>query len=333
VRTVRVFLLVLLACLTSLACGACTKKPAPRLKVVVTVFPVYDLTRRIAGPDADVVLLIVPGRPEMDIRPSEKEADAATGAMLGIRVGLGLDDWLQDVLDTVAPKARRLAVGERVPTLVYKANPVAQGLARNGMAEVDPHLAGKPDPYVWLDPQRAELIVKAIAEEMARADVAHASAYRERSTHLEKDLEALDHEVEARVATWATRSFVSFRPAFGYFADRYHLDVAGTLEAYPGKVPPLRYDQDIVKLVRAKGLAGLFKEPQFPPKPAITVSAATHLPIGVLDALGGDAPVDSYEKLIRFDTDALEPVMKAPPLPPPPLSPPTAPDADAGQLL
>src|SRR5579871_2880704 len=130
----------------------------PRLKVAVTVFPIYDLTRRIAGPDADVVLLVQPGRPENDITPGEQEAQAATGAKLGIRVGLGLDEWLQPLLDEVAPKARRLAVGDRVPTLLYKPNLVAKPMAKGGIPEVDPELEGKPDPHVWLDPRRAVLI-------------------------------------------------------------------------------------------------------------------------------------------------------------------------------
>jgi zinc transport system substrate-binding protein len=309
---------VLLVLAVVLACGACNRKPLPRLKVAVTLFPIYDLTRRIAGPDADVVLLVAPGRSEQDIHPTDQEAKALTGVRLAIRVGLGLDDWLTEVLDASAPQSRRLVVGDRVPTLVYKPNPLAKALAHSGMTEADPALEGKPDPHVWLDPQRGELIVKAVAEEMARADVAHASAYRARSSTLQKELEALDHEVEAKVATWATRSFVSFRPAFGYFADRYHLDVAATLEAYPGKTPSLRYEQEVVRVVRAKGIAGVFREPQFGPGAASIVAEATHVPIGVLDALGGQDPVDTYEKLIRFDVDALERVMKDPPKPAPP---------------
>jgi zinc transport system substrate-binding protein len=318
VRTVRACLL-LLTCALSLS-SACNRTPLPRLKVAVTLFPIYDLTRRIAGPDADVVLLVAPGRPENDIQPSDEEARAATGAKLGIRVGLGLDDWLQEVLDKVAPQARRLAVGDRVPTIPIKQNEIAHTLGRSGIDGVDPHLAGRPDPYVWLDPQRAELIVKAIAEEMARADVAHASGYRARSATLEGELDALDHEVEARVAKWASRSFVPFRPAYAYFADRYHLEMTTTLVAYPGRTPPLRYDQAVARVIRAKRITGVFKEPQFTPKSAFVVAEATKVPVGVLDALGGQPPVDSYDKLIRFDVDALEAVMKSPP-PPAPVSP------------
>ena len=74
-----------------------------------------------------------------------------------------------------------------------------------------------------------------------------------------------------RVASWASRSFVSFHPAFAYYADRYHLDVA--------------------------------------------VAEGVGVTVGVLDPVGGQVETDTYDKLLRFDTDALEKVMKAPLLP------------------
>jgi zinc transport system substrate-binding protein len=293
--------------------SGCQPKPVARLKVAVTLFPIYDLARRIAGPDADVVLIVPPGTSEIDFVPAESEKAKVAGTKLGILVGLGLDEWMQELLDAAAPKARRLSVGDRVPTLVYRRNTIAMAMSKQGMPEIDPHLEGKPDPHVWLDPSRAALIGKAIAEEMSKADAPHALAYRQRASELETDLEHLDREVEWRVQNWGMRGFVSFRPAFAYFAERYHLEVLATLETYPGVVPPMHYDQEVLRLIRAKGVAGVFREPQFLPKPATIVAGAASIPVGVLDAVGGSAETDTYDKLIRFNTDALEKVLKAPP--------------------
>jgi zinc transport system substrate-binding protein len=316
-KVLRVVAFLALLVLGSVAMG-CRKKPAPRIKVAVTVFPIYDLTRRIAGPDADVVLLIPPGRSEMDFEPTDREAAAVAGAKLGILVGLGLDEWMQALLDQVAPSARRLSVGDRVPTLLYHANAIETLLAHQGMPDVQTRLDGKPDPHVWLDPARAELIAKAIAEEMAKADPSRAAGYRQRASELETDLENLDREIEWRVENWKSQFFISFRPAFAYYASHYRLIVATTLEAYPGTIPPTRYDQEVVKLIRSKGIAGVFREPQFNPKPASVVGTAAHVPVGVMDAVGGQGETDTYDKLIRFNTDALEKVLKAPAEPPPP---------------
>jgi zinc transport system substrate-binding protein len=295
----------------SMALGACNHKPASRMKVAVTIFPIYDLARRIAGQDADVVLLVPVGRSEVDFVPSSRETQAATGTKLGIMVGLGLDDWMPGLLDGAAPGARRLAVGDRVPTLAYRPNPIA--LALQGPPEKSPYLEGKPDPHVWLDPSRAELLAKAIAEEMARTDPPRAAGYRHRSAELMQDLEGLDHEVELRVASWGNRSFVPLRPDFAYFAERYHLDIPAVLVASPGVAPPsARYEQEVVKDLRAQGVTGVFREPQLAPDTANFVGEAAGVPVGVLDALGGGEQTDTYDKLIRFDADALEKLLFRP---------------------
>jgi zinc transport system substrate-binding protein len=287
------------------------------VKVAVTIFPIFDLARRIAGPDADVVLLVPVGRSELDFAPSIRETEAVTGAKLGVLVGLGLDDWMQELLDRAAPNARRLAVGDRVPTLTYRQNPMALALARDGLPDEGLHLEGKPDPHVWLDPTRAALITKAMAEEMARVDPSRASGYRRRSAELMQDLESLDREVESRVESWRARSFVPLRPAFAYFAERYHLEIPITLEVSAGVVPPPRYEQEVLKIIRALGIPGVFREPQFSPEPAILAGQEAGVPVGLLDALGGGEQTDTYDRLIRFDTDALEKILTAPVTPTP----------------
>lgn len=251
------------------------------MKIAVTIFPIYDLARRIAGPDADVVLLVPVGRSEVGFAPGGHEADAVTGAKLGIFVGLGLDDWMQELLDHAAPQARRLAVGARVPTLPVRQSPIGQTGAPDAATDKTPPLEAKPDPYVWLDPSRAALMAKAMAEEMARADASHAAGYRQRSAELMLDLDGLDREIESRVESWGARSFVPPRPAFGYFAERYHLQIPAAVE----------------------GSAGV--------------------PVSVLDALGGGEETGTYDRLIRFDTDALERVLKPKAAPSSVRSPPT----------
>ncbi len=139
------------------ACGAlggCHKAPPGRASVGVSVFPVYDLVRRIAGPDADVTLL-TPSSPPMP------------QARLFVLVGLGLDGWM-DALEP--PHVRVLKVGDRVPTITAK--------------------DGAIDPHVWLDPQRARLIATAIAEDLARTDSSHANAFRERAAAVDASLDA-----------------------------------------------------------------------------------------------------------------------------------------------
>jgi zinc transport system substrate-binding protein len=115
--------------------------------------------------------------------------------------------------------------------------------------------------------------VRAIAEELGKADSAHAIAYRKRATELDASLAALDKETEARTKALSSRGLVTLHGDFQYFAERYKLEI----DAAP-----------------ARALAPQAKVPL------------------VLDPLGGGSETDSYEKLIRYDVAQLEKHLRAP---------------------
>ncbi len=285
------------------------------MHVAVSIFPIFDLTRRVAGPDADVALLLPPGHNEHHFDPTPKEVEEVSRAQVGVMVGLGLDPWMEKLLRDAAPTAKVLKVGDRVPTLTIDNEMVGseeadKELAKLGKGDDPGHEKGALDPHVWLDPTRARLIVKAIAEELARADSAHANAYRARAAEIDTSLDALDKEIEKTTASWKTRELITFHGSFGYFADRYHLNIAAVIEPIPGSTPTGEYIEAVLKVVSARKVPALYSEPQLDPRPAKTLADAAHLPLGVLDPVGGGAETDSYEKMLRFDTAALDKYLK-----------------------
>lgn len=290
----------------------CNKSAGGRTKVVVSIFPVYDLVRRVAGPDADVTLLIPPGRNEHEFEPTSREMQEASQCRLGVMVGLGLDPWMEKLMKSVAT-ARVLKVGDRVPTLPIKDDPIGEeeaDKARQGKEDHD-HEKGAQDPHVWLDPRNAVLIGKAIGEELARVDGAHAQGYRDRANALVASLEALDKEVLAEVEGFKTKPLVTFHGSFQYFAARYGLSIVAVIEPFPGATPTGDYIQKVLAVVKEKKVPALFSEPQLDPKPAQVIAKEAGIPLGVLDPIGGgSADVDSYEKMIRFDVAALKKALK-----------------------
>lgn len=271
-----------------------------RLSVTVSMFPIYDLVRRVAGPDADVTLLLPPGRNEHSFDPTPKDIEAASKSKVGIMVGLGLDPWMEKLMKDAAPKARIVKVGDRVPTLTIKDDSIGDEEADNGAT----------DPHVWLDPERARLIVRAVAEELGKADSAHALDYRKRATEIDQSLAALDQEIESRTKALKTRGFITFHGSFQYFAERYKLDILAVIEPYPGSQPSGAYVAKVLEVIKAKKVPALFSEPQLDPRPAKVLADEAKIPLGVLDPVGGGPETDSYEKMIRFDMGQLEKYLK-----------------------
>ena len=265
-------------------------EPPGRAQVVVTIFPVYDLVRRIAGPDADVALIVPPGQSAHGFQPRPGDVEVLSRMRLGVMVGLGLDEWM-DAFVPQAPKgARVLKIGDRVPQL-------AKG-ADSDDANTDPH--------VWLDPQRAQLIVRAVTDELGRVDPSHVLAYRERAKSLDASLAQLDHDAETRLAKLPKRSFLTHHLAFSYFAERYGLNIAGSRLTEPPKPAPDDHVRSLRTAASQRSVVAVFREPQLDQGPIQTFASDAALRLGVLDPLGGGPDTGTYEALIRFNVSALE---------------------------
>lgn len=308
-RLAYVALLLLVVVLPG--CAKSCGKPASegRTQVAVSIFPIYDLVRRVAGPDADVMLLIQPGRNEHSFDPTPRDIETVAKSKLGVMVGLGLDPWMEKLMKDAAPAARILKVGDRVPTLTIKDDPIGANHHDHADDEADDHDhggKGAQDPHVWLDPQRAQLIVRAVAEELGRVDAAHAVAYRERATEVDASLTALDKEADERLKVLERRGFVTFHGSFSYFAERYKLDILAVIEPYPGSQPTGEYVSKVLRVIKDKKVPALFSEPQLDPRPAKVLAEEAKVPLGVLDPVGGGPETDSYEKMIRFNVRELE---------------------------
>jgi len=306
-RSVRTQALSLALFVLVLLPGCPKNKPAEaqRMGVAVSIFPLFDLTRRVAGPDADVTLLLQPGHNEHAFDPTPKDVEAVSRAKLGVMVGLGLDPWMEKLVTQAAPKATVLKVGDKVKTIAIKDDPVG---ADDHEADEDHDLEAKGarDPHVWLDPVRAKTIVEEIAAALSKNDPAHAAAYAQRATALEASLTALDTETAERTKKLSRKGFVTFHGSFGYFADRYKLNILAVIEPFPGSQPTGEYVSKVLAVIKEKKVPALYSEPQLDARPAKILADEAKIPLGTLDPVGGGPETDTYEKMIRFDVAQLE---------------------------
>ena len=156
--------------LGALAAAACTRSAPARGQAAATVFPLYDLARRVAGDRLEVRLILAPGLDPHDYEPRPKDVVGLEDAGLIFAVGLGLDPWAQSL-------ARSAGAGEaRVFELGPLMDPI---LAPPGMIRPEPLI----DPHFWTDPVRAQRAVDVIVEALSGLDPPGAPFYRERGEH------------------------------------------------------------------------------------------------------------------------------------------------------
>jgi zinc transport system substrate-binding protein len=324
-RPGRTFLVLLLGiwCLWLLA--ARPAAAAGKLPVAASIVPLGDFCRHLGGDLVEVQVLIPPGASPHAFEPSPQTMAQAFRARVFVYVGAALEPWAAKVLQ--ARQADNVVVVEAA-----KGIPLIRevGEHRHGAApgeEPEGHIPGPGaettrhapegrsheagNPHIWLDPVLAQDICRQIAAAFIQADPQHRSQYEANLQEYLAALDELDREIRQRTASWRLRDFVSFHPAFTYFAHRYNLKEVGVLEVAPGREPTPRHLMRIVKVIKASGLRVVFVEPQLSPRVAETVAREAGVKVLMLDPMGGRPPYgDDYLKLMRYNLAVMAEAMK-----------------------
>jgi zinc transport system substrate-binding protein len=326
----RRLVLVLIAFGLLASCGG-KKAGNGKPRVAVSIFPLYDVTKRIAGDRFDVVLVLPPGKSEHGYDPTPKEIAALSGAKLGIAVGLDMDTWVENIMKNAGGVPKMLRVGEKVKTIPINVEPIepeehaehhgeehhAEGSGEEhheGAGEEHhdehEHKLGAPDPHVWMDPQRMSSIVDAIAGELAAIDPDGKQTFTSNAATLKTALAKLDADILTRSKAWTKHTIVTFHGSMSYFAQRYGLIIAAVVEPLAGTEPTATYLAEVIGAIKANKAAALFTEPQLDKGPGLTIAKEANIPLGELDPVGGVPGRDSYEALLTWNADQLEAVLK-----------------------
>lgn len=310
---------IVLAALIALAVAAgCGKKAggSGKPRIAVSIFPLYDITRRIAGDRLDVMLVLPPGKSEHGYDPTPKEIARLEGAKLGIAVGLDMDGWVENIIKS-AGGTKVVRVGDKVKTMPIDVEPIEEGEAHEheGEKHVEEHeehehALGAPDPHFWLDPDRMIGVVDAIAAELSAVDPAGKETFAKNAETLKGALKTLDGSIAARSKAWSKHTIVTFHGSMAYYAKRYNVRIAAVVEPIAGKEPTAAYLAEVIHAIKVGQAAALFTEPQLDRGPGETIAREAGIPLGELDPVGGVAGRDSYETLLGWNTDQLEKALK-----------------------
>ena len=96
----------------------------------------------------------------------------------------------------------------------------------------------------------AQKQVEAIASALAAADPDNKDFYLENAADYIAQLQSLDEEIKNVTQSFSSREFITFHPAWTYFAKRYGLVEAAVIEEAPGKEPTSGEQMQIIDLVQ-----------------------------------------------------------------------------------
>ena len=207
------------------------------LRVVATIFPVYDWARQVVGdlPGVELVWLQDTGVDLHSYQPSAADLLNLSSCDLFLYVGGESDSWVDGALEeAVNPDLQALNLLE---ALGDKARPetLTEGMQAEEDHDGHDHDHEKEetaDEHIWLSLRNASLLTGALADALGRLDPDNADAYAANAAAYQAQLAGLDAEYQAAVEG-ASASALLFgdRFPFRYLADDYGLEVYA---AFPG---------------------------------------------------------------------------------------------------
>lgn len=208
-----------------------------KLNIVVSIFPQYDFTRRIAGDRAKVVLLLPPGAESHTYEPSPSDMTTIARSDIFIYTGAEMEPWAKRFADSTAAEHTLIVDASRNVPLLRNGNIDAKE-KRGNHAHDEGHLHIY-DPHVWLDPLLAVAMTENIAAALSKRDPAGADVYAANAAGLVADLKQMDKEFREIIAALPRRTLVfGDRFAFRYFFLRYGLEEVGPYkDCAPGAEP------------------------------------------------------------------------------------------------
>ena len=224
ITAVLLSLILMISALTG--CGGAKNSDAD-IKVVATVFPIYDWVREIVKDDVDIKLdmLLDNGADLHSYQPSATDIMDISDCDVFIYVGGESDKWVSDVI--AQAKNKDMVVLDLLDILGDKAKEeeVKEGMQNEEEKDKNDKDETEYDEHVWLSLKNASLFVSEIADALGKKDTQHADAFKANAAAYSDKLAELDKQYQSAADSAKTKTLLfGDRFPFRYLTDDYKLD-------------------------------------------------------------------------------------------------------------
>ncbi|HEY8697227.1 MAG TPA: zinc ABC transporter substrate-binding protein [Rhizomicrobium sp.] len=264
------------------AVTALTSSAAAVPRVLASIKPVHSLAASVMEGVGQPELLIGGAASEhgYSLKPSDARKIAQADVIFWI--GPDLETYLIASVQSLAPKAKRVELEHAKGVELLPAR-------RSGVwAANDEEDRALINPHIWLSPDNAMAMTRAMAEALSASDPANAKRYQTNAAKTVAALERLKRAIAAELAPVRGRRYVVFHDAYQYFEHAFGLSPIGTVTVAPDRPEGPRTVAALRHLLLSGQAACIFEEPQFSPALVTSLAEGTKARIGVLDPLGAD---------------------------------------------
>jgi zinc transport system substrate-binding protein len=259
-----------------------------KLKVITTLFPLYDMAKHIGAEKAEVSLLLPPGVEAHSFEPRPGDIVKINEADILIYTGKFMEPWAEGVIKGAADK-NLMVVDASLGTKMVP-----------GVFHDKDEPAGSLDPHIWLDFDNAKIMLENILHAFQTKDSAGKGFYERRAADYRIKLAELDSAYKSALTSCKKKEIVyAGHYAFGYLANRYGLRYLAAQGVSPDAEPTAKDLGRLVEQIKRDRIKYIYYEELASPKIAETIAGETGAKMLMLNAAHNLAR-DQFEKGISF---------------------------------
>ena len=261
-----------------------------KVDIAASTTVLADLARNVGGDHVNVVSLVGPNGDIHSYVPSPADAKNLADAKLVILNGLGLEGSTAQFMRSAAKGAKVLVASDGITPL---------------------RLGNSPDPHAWQSVANAKTYVANIRDALIAVDPADKSVFEANAAVYLRQLDALDAEVKAAIATIPPqrRKLVTTHDAFGYLGTAYGVEFIAPHGVSTEAEASARDVAQIIAQIRAQKIPAVFLENVTDPRLLARIAHESGARIsGTLysDALtDANGPAPTYVEMMRHNVKEL----------------------------
>jgi len=270
------------------------------VRVVASFSILADMVRQIGGDAVAVTALVGPDGDLHMYDPRPQDLRTVMAASLLVQNGLGLEGWMDRLIDSAGFKGKIVTAAEKVtPRTMSEAG---------GVIATDPH--------AWQDPRNAILYVQTITEGLTAVDPANAATCRANASRYAAQIAETDAWVAATLEPIPTpqRRIITTHDAFGYYGARYGVEFLSAEGISTEFEPSAKAIAALVAQIKREKVHAVFIENMTSDRMARMLANETGAVLGgtvYSDALSPpDGPAPTYVDMLRHNTTLFAAAMR-----------------------
>ena len=273
------------------------------VSVYASFFPIYNLTKQIAGDKFDVKSFANLKTESHGWEPSAKDIAELSNSELMFINGAGMEEW-EESLES-SSDIELVNTSENIELIEG-----SHDHDNNHEDEDYDHNHGEFDPHTWLSPKNGIAQARVIAEKLSEIDPTNKDYYMDNYKKIEEDLNAMIDEYTKKFNNLDNKNFLVSHQAFGYLAHDFDLNQIALTSLGATEDADAKTLRDAINKAEDLGINTVFYEMGGSDKSAKTIAdeiGATIVPLNTLE-FATDEELNngtSYQDLIEYNLEEL----------------------------